>query len=256
MSSRIPPSRPPRHGSLPSRRSAPPPGQPSLFARLTSEPVATPELDAQARAAARPVLRWTLILIPVAMLIAAGFLVTDIVSQIPEPVAPRHRAEALCFELERPDPRTHRRFAPPMRIDPSAALLQGHFAPGESAPLALREVMRLDESMVLGESRQAVGDYQVSVLWLDLPPAAGEPLDSGRHWLVLAWLEGTDLAVCNFRFAGSGGATTLEEREWADHLLARVLVPENFRASELPRVALWAPHGRVTLEPLGPSSLH
>ena len=233
-----------------------PPERPSLFARLTTEPVATAELDARARAAARPVLRWTLILVPVALLVVAGFLVADIVSQIPEPVAPRHRAEALCFELERADPHTHRRFLPPMKIEPSAALLQGHFAPGESAPLALREMMRLDESMVLGESQHTVGDYQVSVLWLDLPPPAGEPEDSGRHWLVLAWMEGTDLAVCNFRFAGGDRGTSDEEREWANHLLARVLVPENFRAGELPHVVLWAPHGRVTLAPLGPSPLY
>jgi hypothetical protein len=250
MSSRKPPPLPPQ--PTPHRASLRP-QRPSLFARLTSEPVATPELDRRARAVARPVLRITLILVPVALLITAAFLVADMVAQIPEPIAPHHRAEALCFELERPDPRTHRRFEPPMRIEPSAALLEGHFGPGESAPLALREMMRLDESMVLGESQHTVGDYRVSVLWLDLPPGAGDSADSGRHWLVLAWMEGADLAVCNFRFAGTSRETSAEEREWADHLLARLLVPENFQAGELPHVRLWARHGRAVLEPLGPS---
>jgi len=251
MPSRTPPPRAPLHDSRPPRPAPLPP--PSLFARLTSEPVATPELDARARAAARPVLRAVLILIPLALLVVAGFLVSDMVSRIPEPVAPHHRAEALCFELERADPRTHQRFEPPMRIEPSAALIEGHFAPGVSAPLALREVMHLDESMVLGESQHVVGDYRVSVLWLDLQPGAGDGADSGRHWLVLTWMEGADLAVCNFRFAGASRETSAEEREWADHLLARVLVPENFRAGELPHVRLWAAHGRVVLEPLGRS---
>jgi hypothetical protein len=229
------------------------PEKPSLFARLATEPVATPEIDARARAAMRPMLRWTLILIPVGLLIVAGFLVVDIVSGIPEPVAPRHRAEALCFELERPDPRTNQRFDPPMRIEPSAALLDGHFAAGETAPLALRQMMRLDESMVLSESRQMVGDYQVSALWLDLPPAAGDEAN-GRHWLVLAWLEGANLAVCNFRFAGDRRDTTPDEREWVDRLLGRLLVPENFQAGGLPRVDLWVAHGRVVLRPLGPAA--
>jgi len=239
---------------MPSRTPpSPPPQRPSLFARLASEPVATQELDRRARAAARPVLRWALILIPALMLVVAGFLVVDVTRGIPEPVAPRHRPEALCFELERPDPRTHERLSPPMRIEPSAALLEGHFAPGETAPLALREVMRLDESMVLSESQQTVGDYQVSALWLDLPPAAGDET-GGRHWLVLTWMEGANLAVCNFRFAGDRRDTSPEEREWVDRLLERLLVSENFQAGALPHVRLWVSHGRVVLEPLGPAS--
>lgn len=240
MRSRTPPPAPPRHRSL--------------YDRLTSEPVATPELDRRARAAARPVLRVVLILVPVALLVTAGFLIADMVSQVPEGVEPRHRAEALCFELETLDPHTRERFSPPMRIEPSAALVQGHFAPGVSAPLALRQVMHLDESMVLSESQQTVGDYRVSALWLDLPPGAGEAAAVGRHWLVLAWMEGTDLAVCNFRFAGAERETSPEEREWVDRLLGRLLVPENFRAGVLPHVRLWAPHGRVVLAPLGPAS--
>jgi hypothetical protein len=172
---------------------------------------------------------------------------------MPEAVAPHHRAEALCFELERADRSTHERFNPPMRIEPSAALVRGDFAPGVTAPLALREVMRLDESMVLGESRQSVGDYQVSALWLDLPPEAGD-VASGRHWLVLTWMEGSDLAVCNFRFAGDSRETSPDEREWVSRLMARLLVPDNFQAGRLPRVRLWAAHGRVVLEPFGPAA--
>ena len=202
---------------------------------------------------ARPVLRTVLVLTPVALLIVAGLLIADLASHSPLGVAPRHRAEALCFELERPDPRTRERFSPPMRIEPSTALVEGHFAPGTTASMALRQVMHLEESMVLGESRQSVGDYSVSALWLDLAPGPGAEAAQGRHWLVLAWMEGADLAVCNFRFAGLSRETTSEEHEWVTRLMTRIVTPENFKAGTLPRVRLNVARGANALAPLGPA---
>jgi hypothetical protein len=236
---------------IPSQEPAP---RPSSLSRLMTGPVSTPDLDRRARAASWPVLRAVLIMLPIVVLVVVGFLLADIFSQIPTGVAPRHRAEALCFQLERPDPRTRERFAPPMRIEPSAALVEGHFSPGTSAGMALRQVMHLDESMVLGESRQDVGDYSVSALWLDLPPGPGGDAARGRHWLVLAWMEGADLAVCNFRFAGTNRETSSEERDWASNLMTRLLVPGNFKAGTLPRVRLWVAKDATVLPPLGPSS--
>jgi hypothetical protein len=198
-------------------------------------------------------LRWVLVLVPVVLLAVAGFLIADLVSQVPLGVAPRHRAEALCFLLERPDPRTRERFSPPMRIEPSAALVEGHFASGTTAGMALRQVMHLDESMVLSESRQSIGDYDVSALWIDLPPGPGEDAARGRHWLVLTWLEGADLAVCNFRFSGTTRETSFAEREWVTRLMTRLIVPENFRAHALPRVRLSVPKGGTALAPFGPA---
>src|SRR6266581_2719616 len=51
---------------------------------------------------ARPALRVMVALVPVALLIAIAYLTADLWSQMPPGVAPRHRAEAVCFTLERP----------------------------------------------------------------------------------------------------------------------------------------------------------
>jgi len=160
----------------------------------------------------------------------------------------------VCFALAGPDPTTGARFTPPMRIEPSAALLRNRLTPGTAAAVALRQAMRLDESMVMEESQRTVGDYDVSVLWLDLPPQGAT---AGRHWLVLTWSEGADLAVCNFRFASAPGEpvshqVTPLERRWGDRLLARVLRAQNFRAASLPQVALRVPRGSETMPVFGP----
>jgi hypothetical protein len=183
------------------------------------------------------------------LLVAAPVLVLALVAwvllaawsrRVPE-LAPHHRAEALCFELERPP-----RFDPPMVVEPSAALVQRRFEPGTDASLALRQLMQFDESMVVEEHVTRFGDFDVTTLWLCLPP--GEP---ARHWLVVAWMEGEDLAVCTFRFAGTDRELTPEEREWGGQLLARILRPEYFRASALPSVTLRA-RPDATLPAFGP----
>ena len=214
--------------------------------------------------AARPGLRAAIILAPFALLIVIAYLVVDLWSQMPPIVQPRHRAEAVCFSLARPDPVTRAPFAPPMRIEPSAALVPGRFAPGTRAGVALRQQMRLDESMVLDESERSVGDYAVSVLWLSLPRGAGgapgeastAATDAG-HWLVLAWMEGSDLAVCNFRFTGDAEHPTREwspvERAWGERLLARTLIAENFREGSLPRTGLRMTRGTV-MPAFGPAA--
>jgi hypothetical protein len=222
------------------------------MARLMTEPVPAAELEARARAAARPALRWMIVLTPIVLLAGIAYMAYDMWSQIPPDVAPRHRAEALCFALAMPDPITHERFNPPMRIAPSAALVQGRFAEGTAAPIALREVMQLDESMVMSETKRTVGDYEVSVLWLRLPADPGGE-GTGRHWLVLAWMEGADLAVCNFRFAGTGHELTPDEQLWGDRLTARLLVPEYFVTGSLPHVRLHAMRD-ATMPVLGPAS--
>jgi len=54
----------------------------------------------------------------------------------------------------------------------------------------------------------------------------------------VGWMEGSDLAVCSFRFAGDADDLTPEESLWGARLLARILVPQNFRAGTLPAVRL------------------
>jgi len=218
------------------------------------------------REATRPALMVMVALVPVTLMIVIGYLAMDLWSQVPASIAPRHRAEAVCFTLARVDPDVRQMFDPPMRIEPSAALIQGRFAPGTEAGLALRQVMRLDESMVIGESRHPVGDYVVSVLWLDLPSGAASSVsssgtNSAGHWLVLAWMEGADLAVCNFHFVSPADGTPAsrglspDEVRWGSRLLDRALVAENFRAGSLPRIRLRA-RGSSTMPVFGPASTH
>jgi len=149
---------------------------------------------------------------------------------------PRHRAEALCFVLAQPPP-----FDPPLVVEPSSALARDRFAPGTTAPMALRQLMRFDESMVSDERSTRIGDFDVTTLWLTLPPG-----ETARHWLLVTWLEGDDLAVCSFRFAGTERDLSPEARAWGDRLVSRILRPEHFRASALPRVTLRVPQdGRL-----------
>src|SRR5947209_1924441 len=65
-------------------------------------------------------LRWLEpVLLPVALiaLVGAGALLWT--GRVPS-IAPRHRAEALCFALENPPA-----FSPPMQVEPGAALVRG-----------------------------------------------------------------------------------------------------------------------------------
>ena len=153
---------------------------------------------------------------------------------------PRHRAEALCFALAQTPA-----FAPPMTVEPGAALVRGRFARGTPPAIAVQQIMRYRDEMVARQWRRRVGDYDVSCSWLRIPEPGG-----ASHWLVIGWMEDADLAMCSFRF-GDGPALTSEEQAWGERLLARVLVPDNFRAGVIPNVRLRSEHGN-TMPTFGP----
>jgi hypothetical protein len=174
--------------------------------------------------------------------VVLALIVADALTRETPALAPRHRAEAVCFALAEPPP-----FTPPMPIQPSAALVRGRFGVAVPAGLALRQQMQLGDEMVLREWTHRVGDFDVSLFWLRLPGQETE------HWLVAAWMEGTDLAVCNFRFSGTTRSLSAEEKAWGVRLLRRVLVPDLFRHDVLPDVRLRARDG-VTMPSFGPTA--
>ncbi len=194
--------------------------------RLLTAPIPVAALEARGRralrAAARPL---RMLALPLALL-ALGFAAFALWSSRRPMLAPRHRAEALCFALAQPPA-----FAPPMTVESSSALVRGRFHERTPASVALRETMRFRDDMVAGERLLRVGDYEVSRLWLRLPAGRG----SG-HWLIVAWMESSDLAISSFRFASDQEDLSPDELIWGEALLGRVLVPENFRAAALPAV--------------------
>jgi hypothetical protein len=245
LASRLPSSRPPTRPATPAGPPAetppappdqgPPPGVPERrrhrrgqLSRWFTAPWPTAAIETGLATLARAVQRGVNALAPVLCVAALAWAVADAWSHRVPLVAPRDRAEALCFALASPPP-----FAPPMTIEPSAALVRGRFNAATPPSVALREVMHFDDRMVISEQTRRVGDYQVATAWLSLPGAA-------RHWLVVGWMEGGDLAVCSFRFAGDADDLTAEESLWGTRLLARILVRQNFRAGGLPPVRLRA----------------
>ena len=191
---------------------------------MLTRPLPTTALEKRLAAWRRPIARTVLWVAPLLGLVAVVWGIGRLVSHYAPSLAPRHRAEALCFALAaRPA------FAPSMRVEPNAALLRGRFNPGTPPGMALRAAMQFDDRMVLSEHSQRVGDYDVTIAWLRLPGA-----ETSHRWLVLGWMEGADLAVCSFRFMGETDELTPEEKRWGGRLLARVLVPENFRTGALP----------------------
>jgi hypothetical protein len=161
----------------------------------------------------------------------------------PPLIEPRHRAEAVCFVLAQPPA-----FEPPMTVEPTAALVRARFTPGTPPAMALQSMMDYRDDMVLRQWRRRVGDFDVACQWLRVPEERG-----ATHWLVLAWMEGADLAVASFRFNQSGVTLAPDEIAWGNRLLQRVLVPENFQAGTLPRVKLRVVEER-TLPRFGPKT--
>jgi hypothetical protein len=153
-------------------------------------------------------------------------------------LAPRHRPEALCFLLAEPPA-----FAPPMHVEPSVAVVRGRYSLDTPAGFAIRSAMGLDDQLVFRERRTRVGDFDVTTMWVRIPGREGA-------WLLAGWMEGTDLALCSFQFAADEGIPP-EVVTWGDRLLARVLVPPNFRAGTLPSTGWRAPQG-ATLPSFGP----
>jgi hypothetical protein len=159
-------------------------------------------------------------------------------------LTPRYRAEALCFLLtERPV------YSPPMHVESDAAMVRGRFSPDTPPNLAIREAMHLRDDMVVSEERRTVGDFDVTVMWLRLPT-----VDVG-HWLVIGWMEGSDLAMCSFRFAGDPMDLTADQILWGHRLTDRVLEPTFFRAGVVPDVR-WRPVDGNPMPGFGPREAH
>ncbi|TMQ63249.1 MAG: hypothetical protein E6K78_10770 [Candidatus Eisenbacteria bacterium] len=211
--------------------------------RLLTAPVSTGALEARGRHALAALLRPLRLILPAAALLALAYAGSAWWSRRAPRLAPRHRAEALCFALaQRPV------FAPPMTVESGSALVRGRFSDRTPASVALREAMHFGDEMVMRERATRVGDFDVSQLWLRLPAGPG-----GGHWLVVAWMEGSSLAIDTFRFASDETDLSAGEIVWGDQLLKRLLVPENFRAASLPAVRLRiAPGGSpLTFGPKG-----
>src|SRR2546428_10307962 len=132
-------------------------------------------------------------------------------------LAPR-RAEALCLLLARPPG-----FTPPMAMEPEVRVEREGFGPAATPALAAQQVLALDGPQLMRRWMEHVGDFDVAALWIRLP-------GDERHALMIAWREGADLALCRFRFACQGAQLSVEEVQWGDALLDRLLVPRNFRA--------------------------
>jgi hypothetical protein len=195
---------------------------------------------------ARQIGRWTLraALVMVGIVTLAGLgLGARALWEMRQPVLlARHRPEALCFRLaESPA------FAPPMSIEPSVAVLRGRFSARTPAGYAIREAMGLTDPLVIGEKKRTVGDFEVTTLWARVPGQDG-------FWLVLGWMEGSDLASLSFHFPSEDGALSREIVSWGDRLMGRVLVPANFRASAPPS-ASWRQVGTATLPTFGPQAV-
>src|SRR5262245_43586094 len=179
ISSRLPPPSPgpaPRPSRRPARRPAkpaaapgvPPPGVPERrrfrrgrLSRLLTEPLPTAALEARVRAAWRPAMRALSVVAPFLCMAALVWALADAWTRRVPQVAPRHRAEAWGFALA-----SAPRFAPPMTVEPSAALVRGRFSPSMPPGMALREVMHFEDRMVIDERTRRVGDYDVATVWL------------------------------------------------------------------------------------------
>jgi len=172
---------------------------------------------------------------------ATALVSLDLWSRRAPQLEPRHRAEALCFLLAQPPP-----FDPPMPVQPSAALVRGRFNAGAPASFAVQEMMGFGDERILRQWSERVGDYDVAAFWLRLPGP------ENVHWMVLAWMEGGDLAVCNFRFTGPARVLSAEEQAWGTRIVQRLLAPQNFRRGTLPSVRLRAAGGR-TMPSFGPT---
>ncbi len=250
------PARPPKPRPVPppakDAAPRPPAGPPAPFverrrrprgplARWLYAPLPLTEVERGAARVGRwvwPVLRVLVPLALVAALVAGGWWWANVHAPV---LTPRHRAEALCFALaERPA------FSPPMHVESGAAMVRGRFSADTPPELAIRAAMRVGDDMVLSERRQKVGDYDVAVMWLRLPTAGG-----GHHWLVVGWMEDSDLAMCSFRFAGDPTDLTSEQILWGHRLTDRILQPAFFQTGRIPDVR-WRVTGGEPLPSFGP----
>lgn len=217
------------------------PRRPPLFVRLFTAPLSAGAIQRRARRTAGPLTRRLGLIALLLLVPALGVAGFELWSRRAPMLEPRHRAEALCFVLAQPPA-----FAPPMRVEPSAAQVRGRFAPSTPPELAVQELMHFSDPMIVRQWRRQVGDYAVSLMWLRLPEAEGV-----RHWLIVAWMEASDLEVCSFRFGDDSPTLTEDETLWGNRLLQRILSPAYFDAARLPAVRLRAEHG-ATMPAFGP----
>lgn len=204
--------------------------RPPLIVRVFTSPVTAGAVERRINRMFQPAIRVALSLAPFAFGLLLVVIAIEMWTHRTPTLEPRHRAEALCFVLAGSP-----RFAPPMPVEPSAALVKGRFPLGTPAGIALRMAMHFDDPQVLEESSHRVGDFQVTTLWLRVPER-GETC----YWLVTGWMEGADLAVCSFRFHGGSEELSDEQRLWGRRLVNRILIPEYFVAGSLPHVRLRA----------------
>jgi len=203
-------------------------------------PASPPAAVRRGAAASRIPPLWAMLLPGIVALAVIAYLALALWSgRVPE-IAPRHRAEALCFLLARPPA-----FDPPMPVQPSAALVRGRFNAGSPASFAVQEMMGFGDDRILRQWLEHAGDYDVAGFWLRLPGP------ENVHWMVLAWMEDADLAVCNFRFTGASRTLSADEQAWGMRLVRRLLTPENFRRGRLPAVRLRVTGGQ-TMPTFGP----
>ncbi|MEO5619024.1 MAG: hypothetical protein ABIS67_14745 [Candidatus Eisenbacteria bacterium] len=208
---------------------------------MFTSPVTAGAVERRISRLLQPAVRVALVAGPFAFGLLLAVLAFELWIQRTPTLEPRHRAEALCFALAQSP-----RFAPPMGVEPSAAMVRGRFPLGTPPTLALRMAMRFDDPQVARESVRRVGDFDVAVVWLRVP-------ESNRTGpcLVVGWMEGGDLAVCSFRFAGGDSEVNDEQKLWGERLLGRILQPDYFVLGSLPSVRLRAEKGE-TLPNFGP----
>jgi len=219
--------------------STPPPPPRSLLDRALNQPLSPHaferDLKREMKRHAGPLLAWLwlgAIAALVCLLALVGYRWLE--SRAPL-IEPRHRAEALCFQLAQVPT-----FDPPMPVEPSVARVPGHFPANAPPTYALQQSMGFSDEMVIRQRAMHVGDFDVSAVWLRIPDAGG-----AGHWLVLSWLEDGALEVASFRFGERGPAIPDDELVWGERLIARLLIPENFTAGSFPAA-------RVRMEPGAP----
>lgn len=193
--------------------------------RLLTAPLPTAAIESRVGGmAARAARAWPWIALVLGIGLVAGLLWFVWTVRGPVIIA-RHRPEALCFAL------AQARYTPVMVVEPGAAVVRGRFSDQTPVALAVRDAMHFTDDMVIQESLQRVGDYEVASLWLRIPGGRG-------HWLVLAWMEASDLEMASFRFDSDETDLTPDEVLWGNRLKRELLVARNFRAGEVPVVRL------------------
>jgi hypothetical protein len=215
----------------------------SLLTRLFTAPLSPQALEHRAKSRLRTVFGWTAALIPALFIAALASAVGDAWKRRPVDLEPRHRPEAICFALAAPPA-----FAPPMRVEPSVAIVRRQFPQSTPPAVALQQAMRFSDEMLLSAGTRRVGDFEVADLWLRIT-GRGAP----EYWLIVCWMNGDDLEVCNFRFAGDEPVLTDTQRKWGARLLSRMLTEANFREGALPKARLRL-HDGATMPVFGPEA--